>query len=219
MRSLVRKLRSLVLPGSTRNFSSEDYWVRRYEHGRDSGRGSYGRLAEFKANVLNRLVEAQNIVSVIEFGSGDGNQLTLSNYPKYVGYDVSSTAVAACSELFKDDASKEFFLVSDYDGRKADMAMSLDVVYHLIENAVFEDYMRRLFGAAERFVVIYSSNQCAPIEPVAEHVRHRHFTKWIEQNISPQWELSEKIPNAFPYVEGDDDTSVADFYIYAKAGR
>ena len=217
--SLVRRLKSLVLPASAKNFASEDYWIQRYQRGRDSGSGSYGRLAEFKAKVLNRLVEDQGILSVIEFGSGDGNQLTLSNYPQYVGYDVSPTALAACRELFKHDASKAFYLVSDYDGRKADMAMSLDVVYHLVEDTVFEDYMQRLFGAAERFVVIYSSNQCAPIEPVAEHVRHRHFTKWIEQNISPQWELSEKIPNAFPYVEGDDDTSVADFYIYAKAGR
>ncbi|MGD9858413.1 MAG: hypothetical protein AB7U20_26025 [Planctomycetaceae bacterium] len=58
---------------------SSDYWVRRYRKGRNSGGGSYGRLAEFKAQVLNDLVREHRIQTVIEFGCGDGNQLALAN--------------------------------------------------------------------------------------------------------------------------------------------
>jgi hypothetical protein len=60
---------------------SADYWERRYAEGGDSGHGSYGRFAEFKAEVLNRFVAEQRIESIVEFGCGDGNQLTLASYP------------------------------------------------------------------------------------------------------------------------------------------
>jgi hypothetical protein len=56
--------------------SSETYWIARYKRGGDSGRGSYGKLAQFKAGVINKFVEANKINTIIEFGCGDGNQLT-----------------------------------------------------------------------------------------------------------------------------------------------
>jgi hypothetical protein len=34
----------------------------------------------------------------------------------------------------------------------------MDVIYHLMENAAFENHMHTLFGAARRFVIIYSSD-------------------------------------------------------------
>jgi hypothetical protein len=195
-------------------FSSQDYWADRYNLGGNSGPGSYGRLAEHKALVLNELIRSNNITSVIEFGSGDGNQLTLAEYPHYVGYDISPMAVNACRKLFKDDETKKFFLASEYDGRKADLAMSLDVIFHLTEDHVFDEYMCRLFDASSHFVVIYSSNQIAPIAPASMHVRHRRFTSWIEQHISPQWELVDRIPNPYPYNGDYKSTSFSDFYIY-----
>src|SRR5438270_10704846 len=61
--------------------NSSSYWNRRYVAGGTSGAGSYGRLARFKADVLNAFVAESGIASVIEFGCGDGAQLALSNYP------------------------------------------------------------------------------------------------------------------------------------------
>ena len=215
MRSILSMIGQALRPA--RAFSSERYWERRYRKGGDSGPGSYSHLAQFKALVLNRFVQENDIASVIEFGCGDGNQLALAAYPAYVGYDVSQAALTACRQRFGKDPAKQFFSVTEYDGRSADLALSLDVVFHLTEDSVFEDYMRRLFGAATRYVIVYSSNQDEPIEPVSAHVRHRHFTRWVETSISTEWCLAERIANAFPYNGDFRTTSFADFYIYKKS--
>ncbi|MDR2439202.1 MAG: class I SAM-dependent methyltransferase [Planctomycetaceae bacterium] len=91
---LVVIIRQVLFPGSKR------YWDNRYCQGGNSGAGSYGRLAEFKAEILNKFVTENNINSVIEFGCGDGNQLMLANYPYYIGVDVSPKAIEICRELF-----------------------------------------------------------------------------------------------------------------------
>jgi hypothetical protein len=54
--------------------SSGNYWEERYSQGGNSGSGSYAKFAEFKAEVLNDLVQQNAIRSVIELGCGDGNQ-------------------------------------------------------------------------------------------------------------------------------------------------
>jgi hypothetical protein len=198
-------------------FKSGSYWEKRYRKGRDSGAGSYGRLAEFKAEVINRFVNDNSIDSIIEFGSGDGNQLKLCSYPSYLGIDVSRKAVTLCNEMYKDDETKTFIHSSQYHGQTADLALSLDVVYHLIEDDVFEKYMRDLFSSAERFVIVYSSNfdQGPDVKP--SHVRHRKFTDWVSDNCKNA-KLIEKIPNRYPHTEQSaDDTSFADFYIYEIA--
>ncbi len=92
-------LPDLVVPWSTA------YWDSRYRHGGNSGSGSSGRLAQFKAETINRLVVEHGISSVVEFGCGDGRQLALAEYPDYVGVDVSAEAVRLCSERFVDDPS------------------------------------------------------------------------------------------------------------------
>jgi hypothetical protein len=95
----------------------------------------------------------------------------------------------------------------------ADLALSLDVVYHLLEDSVFDAYMRRLFGSARRFVIVYSSN--LDQDWSGSHVRHRQFTRWVEEN-KPEWYLHTTLKNAFPYDQRDpDQTSFADFYVFA----
>src|ERR1700760_1333334 len=89
--------------------TSSDYWERRYVRGGNSGVGSYGRLANFKAEFLNDFVEQHRINSVIEYGCGDGSQLKLASYPSYIGIDVSPRAVEICRALFAADRSKRFF--------------------------------------------------------------------------------------------------------------
>ena len=57
-----------------------------------AGRGSFGRLADFKAEFLNKFVEKNQIESIAEFGCGDSNQLKKYNFPSYTGIDISDTA-------------------------------------------------------------------------------------------------------------------------------
>ena len=197
----------------TEAFRSGDYWEKRYVTGGNSGAGSYGRLAEHKAEILNTFVTENQVQSVIEFGCGDGNQLTLARYPAYVGVDVSLTAVQMCRKQFAGDATKQFLTLEAYADETAELALSLDVLYHLVEDEVFTQYMETLFRSASRFVIVYSSNEVD--EKKTKHVRHRVFTDWTEQHAQG-WELAEKRPNAFPYEEDRHNESFADFYIFRR---
>jgi cyclopropane fatty-acyl-phospholipid synthase-like methyltransferase len=199
---------------------SAQYWENRYKSGNNSGKGSYGELAEFKAEVLNAFVLEKGIRSVIEFGCGDGNQLSLAVYPQYVGYDVSAVAVEMCQKAFADDRTKVFALVDEYQGERADLAISLDVLFHLVEDEVFETYMRRLFGGSDRFVVIYCSDIDRPVQPSSPHVRHRNFSAWVTRHI-PSFQLIRKVGNR--YRDGrktrQGHSSPSDFFIYERCAR
>ncbi len=201
-------------------FKSSNYWEQRYAAGRDSGSGSAGRLAEYKANFLNEFVAANNIESVIEFGCGDGRQLSLAQYKNYIGLDVSETALKMCREKYGDDASKRFLLADTYidtiktDSDRADLALSLDVIYHLVEDAVFEKYIADLFAAAKQWVIIYSSNYDGKQEK--KHVLHRKFTEHIAGNIKG-WKLHQHVENDYAFQASDSQaTSRADFFVYCR---
>jgi hypothetical protein len=195
--------------------SSVDYWDKRYRAGGDSGAGSYNRLAEFKARFLNAFVEKNHVSSVIEHGCGDGAQLKLAKYPSYTGIDISPKAVEICRTLFNGDSTKRFFEANLLPaGTRADLSMSLDVIYHLVEDHIFEDYMEKLFASAGKYVVVYSSNMVK--EWPDKHVRHRRFTDWIAAHHA-EWSLESTTPNEFLYdPDHPDDTSFADFYVFAK---
>ena len=195
--------------------SSADYWEARYREGGNSGAGSYGRLAHFKADFLNAFVRSANVQSVLELGSGDGAQLMLAHYPSYTGVDVSRTVLAAAQEKFRDRPNMRFLHASEYSSDlKADLVLSLDVIFHLVEDQVFEAYMQRLFEASLQYVIIYSSNDNRGF--IAPHVRHRKFTNWVRKNRR-DFTLLKHQPNAFPEDSADpDNTSCADFYIFRK---
>ena len=201
---------------SLRFQGSSNYWNERYQQGGTSGPGSAGHLAEFKAEVLNDFVAKNNIQSVIEFGCGDGVQLGLAKYARYVGVDVAEGSVANCRRRFADDLTKTFYLANQLpaDLGRFDLVLSLDVIFHLVENTVFDAYMRSIFAHAGRFVIIFSSDKDQPGD--APHVRHRAFTQWIKAN-QPTWKQTGCIPNKYPFDPArPDETSFADFYIFER---
>jgi SAM-dependent methyltransferase len=198
---------------------SSAYWEQRYLKGGDSGAGSHNRLREFKAGVINSFIRENDIESVIEFGCGDGHQLALAVYPEYIGLDVSPTAIKLCQDRFASDTSKSFFsfepgsLADNKNIRPADLGLSLDVIFHLIEDKVFEEHMKALFSSAKKYVIVYSSNFD---EGQSYHVKNREFTRWITQNATG-WQLMQKIDNPYPYDTSDiENTSRSDFYIFKK---
>lgn len=209
----IERLYFLSFPGS------QIYWEYRYRSGKTSGSGSYSALARFKAEILNSFIKENNIRSVIEFGCGDGNQLALAEYPRYIGLDVSRTAIEMCKMKFENDKSKSFFLydtlcfVDNHGVFKNDLAISIDVIYHLVEDEIYDKYMRALFASSNKYVIIYSSNY---EEHQSDHVRRREFTKWVELNAI-DWKLLKKINNKYPYDPLDPmNTSKSDFYIFQK---
>lgn len=195
--------------------SSGNYWEKRYAAGGDSGPGSYDELATFKAEIINDFVKTNCISSVIEFGCGDGNQLMLAKYPEYTGFDISSSAIKMCKGKFFTDKTKSFLMMADYKKQKSELVLSLDVIYHLVEDNVFEEYIKNLFSASAKFVIIYSSNNENNSSNPYAHIKHRNFHLWVKKN-EPDWKLLETIPNRYPQREGIKGGSFADFYIYQK---
>jgi SAM-dependent methyltransferase len=186
---------------------SSSYWERRYNAGGTSGDGSYGAQAEYKAKFLNNLVGELGITSIIEFGCGDGNQLSLANYPRYLGLDVSPSAIKICLARFgrqcKSFALYDPLLFSDRaEFFRADLALSLDVIYHLVEDSAYSSYMAHLFDAARRYVVIYATDEIGPLS--AAHVRRRQFTK----DVPTGWSLARMEPKPAPDYQ--------DFYVYLR---
>lgn len=217
-RSIDNLARRLSGRAPCRPFAGSDaYWRQRYDAGGNSGSGSYGRLALFKAEVLNEFVRAHQVKSVIEHGCGDGNQLSLVHYPSYIGVDISPAAISACRERFAGDPTRRFQLPTEPAPGRPELALSLDVIYHLIEDETFERYMRALFASAERWVIIYSSNYDSEPGSTPPHVRHRRFSAWIDANAR-DWALLRQIPNRYPG-PGDRETSFADFYIYERRAQ
>ncbi|MFC3573653.1 class I SAM-dependent methyltransferase [Streptomyces yaanensis] len=231
--TMKKRLRELPLTGSAvatlsrtvskhRFHGSQGYWERRYAEGGTSGYGSEGALAKFKAQILNAFVKENSVTSVIEFGCGDGRQLELAEYPRYLGIDVSETGLQQAMGRFCGDTTKSFL---KYDPRNfkddarflsADLSLSLDVIFHLVEDEIYLLHLKNLFAAADRFVILYTSDSnCLDVtEYVPPHVRHRPVTRDIE-NRFPEWRLRERVKNAYPHSGGDGKlTSFADFYIY-----
>lgn len=194
--------------------NSPQYWDERYQQNGTSGSGSYGRLAAFKAEFLNAFVAKNAVQTVIEFGCGDGNQLSSATYPDYVGVDVSRTAVEKCAARFAGTPGRRFVHLPDYVVAPHDLAMSLDVIYHLVEDEIYARYMETLFKSSSRFVIVYSSDYDEATS-ASGHVRHRKFSDWVAKN-APEFALIETIPNRFPFDAQDpDNTSLADFFLYA----
>jgi cyclopropane fatty-acyl-phospholipid synthase-like methyltransferase len=197
---------------------SAAYWEKRYEQGGNSGAGSYNRLAEFKAEILNDFCNRNNIQKIIEFGCGDGNQLKLAKYKNYIGLDVSEKSIEICKKIFQKDDTKEFYVLDNLNLKeklfKADLVLSLDVIFHLVEDSVFETYMNNLFSTFPKYVIIYASNY--EFQPKVAHVRHRCFTNYIEKQY-PEFSLIDVVKNKYPFDEKDpNNTSFADFYFFEK---
>ncbi len=196
---------------------SPQYWESRYQSGSTSGDGSYGELAEFKAAILNQFVAQNGISSVLELGCGDGNQLSLAKYPSYIGYDIAPTAVELCKKRFAGDSSKQFYVYtpSNYVPIRCELALSLDVMYHLVESKIFESHVRHLFDSATQYVIVYSSNEKKYPSYPAAHVKYREVTREIPRLVSG-WSLMQTIKNRYPYDFSTGKGSLADFFIYKK---
>jgi SAM-dependent methyltransferase len=200
----IATIRRLRYPGSQR------YWERRYAQGGDSGAGSSGVLAEYKAGVLNAFVEKYGIQTVVELGCGDGQQLLLAKYPAYTGLDISPSAVARCRELFSGNAGKTFAVYAperfepvDF---QADLAISLEVIFHLTEERVYQLYMQHLFALAQRWVVVFSSDEADRSGGICPHFRQRKFS----DDVPEGWVLRERVGN--PHRE----RSVSDFFVFER---
>jgi hypothetical protein len=205
-------LRRAWFPGSL------NFWDNAYASGLTSGPGSAGEPARYKAAFVNDFITSHGLESVIELGCGDGSQLELGNYHSYIGLDVSPTAVQMCAKKFAHDPSKSFFL---YEPRsfvdkagvfRADIVLSLDVVFHLVEDEVCELYLEHLFAAARSFVIVYSSDVDDP-GTSPPYTKHRHYTRWVTEHL-PDWTIIAQEPNP----HGGSALTSSEFRVFQRLG-
>lgn len=199
-------------------FNSSEYWNNRYIKGGNSGSGSYNHLAQFKADIINDFINNNKIRSIIDYGMGDGNQLKFVNTinKKYTGIDISENIILKCKKEFKDDKTKKFIHADNInDELKAELVLSCDVIYHLIEDDIYDKYMKNLFSMSNKYVIIYSKDEDINH---AVHVKFRKFTTYIERNF-PEWQLIKYISNKYIQLklgQDNDKTSPSDFFIFKK---
>lgn len=198
-------------------FDSVEYWRKRYESGGNSGAGSYGALADFKAVALNEFISSHGIESAVEYGSGDGNQLTLLRVPNYLGLDVSARAIADIRLRFLGDASKSFieydpdYFVAD-ESVTREISLSMDVILHLTEDTRFEKYMRNLVISSRKYIGIFNTATEEQLEKMAKHNRFRDHRLWMEINAPEFFEVEMKLTPpelGYPISTG--------FYFYARS--
>ncbi len=199
--------------------SSSEFWNKHYIQGGNSGTGSYSRLAEFKADIINSFIESNNINTAIELGCGDGNQLSMIKYHFYTGIDVSEYIINQNRKRFSHKENYNFFCSlterENYIYKKFDLSISMDVIFHLLEDDVYEKYMKDLFNLSNNYVIIYSSNH-EEYTPWPEY-RHRNFLYYVQNNLNSEWELIDFIPNRYPYIIGnEEETSASDFFVFKK---
>jgi len=158
-------------------FNYKKYWEERYSRGRDSGSGSYGKNAAFKAEIVNRVIEDYHCKNMVEFGCGDANQMTLFTRIPYVGYDISSTIIERDKKKYADLPQSEFLIMdmgADYSNIK-DLSICVDVLFHL---TIEEDWLKlidHVCKAGKKMIVITTNTE----EIREEYFPHVNFKRKI----------------------------------------
>ena len=121
---------------------------------------------------------------------------------------IVKKAAAIVNQKYKDITNKNFITYDEYykNSNKYDLSLSLDVIYHLVEDEIYEKYMKDLFSSTNKFVIIYSTNWNDD-KYNGSHVYHRKFTEYIDINFLNA-KLIHHEPNKYPSL------STAEFYIY-----
>lgn len=190
-------------------FDSSKYWEERYVNGGNSGNGSYGFLAEYKRDFLNQFIVENNINSLLEYGCGDCNQLSMIDCDEIIGVDVSKTAIDICEKLLP---NSKFITISKgkFPKIKTDLLLSLDVIYHLIEDEVYDEYIKNIVNHGSEFLIIYSAN-FEDDGNFSKHVKPRNFTK--HNLLNQSYKLLKIVKNKYKSIDHNSG-SFSDWYIF-----
>jgi hypothetical protein len=180
-------------------FNSKEYWENRYKSGGNSGIGSQGIIAEYKAKVINDFVKNNNIQTVCELGCGDW-LFSLFKVSEYTGFDVSEFVVERNKKIYKHKFTTSMNELTLYD-----LTISMDVILHLIEEEVYQQYMKDLFRLSNKYVIVYSTNKDEILGGI-----HNIFRKFLP-DVPQEFELIEFIDNPHK-----GPNTQADFFIFKK---
>jgi hypothetical protein len=171
MNILLRAAIREMIPFYSKRFqNSNQYWQDRYKFGGTSGKGSRGKLAVEKAALVNALCQTYNIGTIVEFGSGDGVCASMFDTGRYIGFDISDVAIEFAKDRCPDRNKHRFFNYSKLSADEINatvlqnrlpgsvMSLSMDVIFHLVEDDVFYKYIDTLCKAPSDYIVVRSSD-------------------------------------------------------------
>jgi len=141
------------------NFDYIKYWDVHYQTGGKSGAGSYGFLGEWKAEIINHFLQTHPVETVVDVGCGDGHMVSMIDYPRYLGFDVSLKSIEICRNLFQGDPKKEFHL---YETGKTtlppcDLVTCLDVLYHITDEKDYFAILDNIFSSSHKYIILYTT--------------------------------------------------------------
>jgi ubiquinone/menaquinone biosynthesis C-methylase UbiE len=183
------------------SFDYKRFWEENYERGGNSGSGSYGVLAAFKAEIINEFIAQNKVQTVMEYGCGDGNQLSYMNYPAYLGLDIAYSSIEQCIRKFKDDHSKSFqvYRPSHFVNHAfftAELVVCLDVLYHIIDEDDFQKTLDDIFTSATKYVILYTKvTEDNPVSSVLT-IRDRNIMEYLKRY--QDFRVSHKIEQRYP---------------------
>lgn len=192
---LFRKIiRELFRKKITKRFiNSRNYWEKRYYYGGNSGKGSYAKDAIQKANFLNDTMLNYRLNNIIDVGCGDGNNLKIFNSDFYIGIDISKTVIEKNISTFQSHKNKKFFFLNNNHSIILDeinssiknnesLIVSFDVIFHLVEDDVYKEYINFINNINARYCIITSSDNNIDYSPLVPHVRHRNYSNDLKRN-------------------------------------
>lgn len=141
------------------------YWRARYASGGTSGAGSRGAEARAKAALIDEVIRTYRVARLVDLGVGDGYTASLVSEPvEYVGVDPAHTSPAPAGPF--------------------DLALSFDVLFHLVDDADYRAYLTALFAPTTTRVLVWSTDH---VQQGRSHVLHRHWTPDIPSGWRVCW--------------------------------
>lgn len=183
-------------------FDIYTYWNKRYLHGENSGKGSYGSFAEFKAEALSDFVSSNKINSISDLGCGDGANFKMIDFKgTYNGYDVSDYIINF-QKINNQNPNWQFYHLGSNKSfdciTPAELTLSMDVILHLVNDEDYEIYMKALFNASTKFVGIFNTSTDISPKKMARHNKFRDENTWIMKNRD-NWLLEKRYAPSSKY--------------------
>lgn len=188
------------------SYDSNTYWENRYKKNGNSGEGSYGIHQEFKSGYINKIIPEYGIKTINELGVGDGNMLShYKGFENFIGYDVSHSVIERCKKIFSD--RDDLIFTNDINYLiPADLTMSIDVSYHIINDDLFKNHLDMLYNMSDKYILIYSTNKDEG--DGTAHVFHRKVADIFNKNYNVNLIDKQCNPNG--------SYSALCFYLYEK---
>ncbi|MCZ7355869.1 MAG: methyltransferase domain-containing protein [Candidatus Methanoperedens sp.] len=133
-----------------------NYWDKRYSSGGGSGEGSIGEYRDFKWEVITQYVP--KIDNVLDIGCGDLSFWEGRDCEHYTGVDISPNII----EKNRKNKPHWNFMISNSEKKlnlKSDLGICNDVLFHIMDDAIFEKILNNLCEYSKKYIFIFTWNK------------------------------------------------------------